>query len=131
MIALVMPIVGMVFAGVVVFSALYFKQRDREQWHETARVAMEKGLPVPPMPASNEAGATNIPPGVSFEQWDAMRRANRRHSDLKGGLIMMGIGAGLFFGLRGDAGHIAGAIPTGIGLALCLSVVFDGVTSRR
>ena len=105
MIAIVVPIAGMIFGGVMAISALYFRLQRKRLWHETARLALEKGQPLPA-----ELAAEDRPP-----------LRNRRHRDLRTGLILIGVSSGIFVFLRsvgaGEAAAIA-AIPGFIGLGL-------------
>ncbi len=66
LLGLILPLAGIALAGVVVVCSLYFQHRRREMWHETARVALEKGQPLPPWSAnSSDARVINIPLGRS------------------------------------------------------------------
>src|SRR6185369_4517491 len=97
---------------VVGTTAIVMKSRERQMWHETARLALEKGQPLPPLPTKSEEH----------------RRFRERHekNDLRAGLIMIGIGAGIFLFLastgNGEARFI-GTIPGFIGVARLLSGV--------
>ena len=74
-IGIVIPVAGLIFAGAIAISAMYFKNRQRELWHETARVALEKGQPLPPMPDSEEGAENQPPPGVGFPEWQEDRKS--------------------------------------------------------
>ncbi|MFI5335728.1 MAG: hypothetical protein ACHQ5A_03035, partial [Opitutales bacterium] len=66
--------------------ALYFQHRKRQLWHETARVALEKGQPMPPMPEES---------GLSKEEFhEAIQHSRGGKNDLRSGLILIGVGAG-------------------------------------
>lgn len=127
-IGLVVPLVGILLGGILAIGGMCLKHREREQWHQTARVAMEKGLPVPAYPADPSEG-WQPPAGMSFAEWDAARRQARRHRDLKAGLILLAIGAAFYFGF--EEGQFIGMIVGGIGAALLTVVVIDRVISRR
>jgi hypothetical protein len=109
-VAVIVPVAGMIFGGVMAVTAMYFKSRERQMWHETARIALEKGQP---LPVSDEAPEIGKPSA----------RCKPAHRDLRGGLILMGLGAGLFLFLQsvddGKAAYI-GAIPGFIGVSLLL-----------
>lgn len=129
-IGIVIPVAGLIFAGAIAISAMYFKNRQRELWHETARVALEKGQPLPPMPGSDEEAEEKPPAGVGFPEWREARRLESRRNDLKGGLILVAVGVALFVFLGASAGRVAGGVVGGIGLALLVCVVLDKFSSR-
>lgn len=109
MIAIVVPAAGMIFAGVIVVSDMYFKNQRRAMWHETARIALEKGQPVPPLPDDVARGEPSRPMGAT--------------NDIRAGLICIAAGAALyvFLGSFIDRGlGLVGAIPGFIGVALLL-----------
>ena len=108
LLGLILPLAGIALAGVVVVCSLYFQHRRREMWHETARVALEKGQPLPPWSANSSDAATGN---------------QEVRNDLRAGFVLLGVGVGLFFffhlmNLRPLAG--IGAIPAFIGVALLL-----------
>jgi len=115
---------GMLMGAVIVVAALYFQNQKRQQWHETARLALEKGQPVPPLPKSDEELELTPPPGASLAEWEAMRRARSRRGGLKGGLILIAVGAGMFIMMGTDAGR-PGAIPALVGVALIVSALIE------
>ena len=129
-IGIVIPVAGLIFAGAVAISAMYFKNRQRELWHETARVALERGQPLPPLPGADEEAGEKPPAGVSFPAWQEARRLESRRNDLKGGLILIAVGVSLFVFLGASAGRVAGGVVGGVGLALLVSVVLDKFSSR-
>lgn len=106
-IAIFVPIAGMTFGGIMAFMAMYFNHQRRKLWHETTRIALEKGQPIPPY--------------ASEKKWD--RSHHRETNDFRGGLVLIAIGAGiyLFFVTVGAAeARFIGAIPGFIGVALLL-----------
>jgi hypothetical protein len=110
-IAIIVPVAGLIFAGALVITTMYFQNRRREMWHQTARLALEKGQPLPafpddegtPRPRSTDGSAAN---------------------DLRAGLICIGCGFGLYFFLGAlvdrSLGYV-GAIPGFVGVALLIS----------
>ncbi|MDO8540925.1 MAG: sigma-70 family RNA polymerase sigma factor [Opitutaceae bacterium] len=78
----VMGIIGVVgglsFTAFVIVSTFYFQHRKRQLWHETARLALEKGQPLPALPHEDEERENRPPPGVSFAH-NHWRNARRRH----------------------------------------------------
>ena len=97
----------------VVAIALFFKHRQQHLWHETARLALEKGQPLP------------APAAGSFP---APGDARTGRNDVRTGLILIAVGIGIavFFRSVGsrDASGI-GAIPGFIGIALLLFGLFS------
>ena len=130
-IGIVIPVAGLVFAGAIAISAMYFKNRQRELWHQTAQLALEKGQPLPPMPRSDEEAENQPPAGVDFAKWHEARRAESRRGELKGGLILIAVGVALFVFLGASVGRVAGGVVGGIGFALLVSVALDKFSSRR
>jgi hypothetical protein len=110
------------FVASVVLVPLYLRYRDRGRLHETLRLAYEKGQPVPPeLIDALKSGITPVRP------WTP-------ESDLRRGLVLVGVGlglAGLGYGLwyglssvneiaayvTGGCVAGAGAIPGLIGVA--------------
>ena len=126
-IALLIPIFGifMIIAVVIgpIWISSYFRARDREQLHETLRVAYEKGQPVPP--ELIESLQKNVPASGSLSTPE--RDLRRAVVLLCVGVGLAGLGFGLYEGIRpyDDSGAWAtawsvagaGAIPGLIGLA--------------
>jgi hypothetical protein len=111
-VTLFIPIAGMILGGIMGVTAMYFSHQQRRQWHETARLALEKGQPVPPPPSGK------IPGGAP---------ASSERNDIRTGLILVAVGFGLFLFFKGlDARAVAqiGAIPGCIGGALLLYGLF-------
>jgi purine-cytosine permease-like protein len=118
-------IVGIVFTAVVaiIFISFYFGNQRRQQWHETARIALEKGQPIPTQPAPKWADAR-----------DANRPGSGRN-DIRAGLILIAVGCGLYFGfttgdLRGVP-LIGAYVPGFIGVALLLNGIITAATGPK
>jgi hypothetical protein len=117
----------------IIGAALYFKHRQRQEWHELARIALEKGQPLPPYPGrrGEEAVASVIESGQAYHQ---AHRTERRHS-LTGGLVLLAVGAAVFLGLpptQGNRGFLIFAyVPAFIGVALLISATLDALLSRK
>lgn len=114
---------GLILAGVIVTTVLYFQHQKQRLWHETARLAIERGQPIPAYPATDEERASQPPQGVSYEEW----RRYRRGRGLKAGLILMSVGIGL--GFVNGQNYYAGAIPFLIGVALVINALIERLWS--
>lgn len=90
---------------IVIYIVFRAAQRRQELWHETARVALEKGQPLPPMPPDMLQQPVKEKPS----------------NDIRSGLILIAVGAGLYLFLgtlvSPGLGYV-GAIPGFIGIAL-------------
>jgi hypothetical protein len=103
----------MILGGAMALVSMHFEHQRRRLWHETARLAIEKGQPIPPHP--DEPKPTRR---------DAAQR------DLRAGLVLIAVGAGTYIFLQAvsDA-RVAnlGLIPGLMGVAL----VLHWIISRR
>ena len=114
---------GMLFlvGGTVAITAMYLHNRRKQMWHETARLALEKGQPLPPLEI-DEARVERAAPREAA--WD----------DIQAGAICIATGAGLYLFLGGfiNAGlGYVGAIPGFIGVALVLVGIGRLVAERK
>jgi hypothetical protein len=119
-IGIIIPVIAMVFGGVMGLSAMYFQHRQREEWHRTARLALEKGQPLPAMPSEPppQRGETRV----------------ETSNDLRGGLVLIAVGLGLFVFLDMFLGRglaAVGAIPGFIGVALLISGIVRLLVTRK
>lgn len=114
------PIAALVLAGVVAVSGMYFHNRRREMWHETARIALEKGQPLPPFNHDDE----------DAEKHPKDREANH---DIRGGMVLIAVGAGLWLMLGGISHNLRyiGAIPGFIGVALLLYALLSAMFGKK
>ena len=115
------PLAGILLAGVITVSAMYFHNRRREMWHETARIALEKGQPLPPLADDHTDDHRQKPRGLD---------ANH---DVRGGMVLIAVGAGLWLMLGSIADRLRniGAIPGFIGVALLLFALLSAVFRRK
>jgi hypothetical protein len=112
---------GLLVALTLPAIAMYYHHRRQQLWHETARIALEKGQPMPPQPRDDDEAEHTPPPGVAYGDWIAAKRATERRHDTKGGLVLIAVGAGLYLMMgSGSVGRFIGAIPGLIGVALLL-----------
>lgn len=117
--ALSIPLLAIAGAVLIVFLSMYFAHERRRLWHDTARIALEKGQPLPP----------DLPFGRDY----ACRRGTPRR-DVRSGLILLAVSGGLYFGLRnvGDGPQLIGAYITGgIGVALLLNALLSTLFPRK
>ena len=126
---LIIAIGGLLVGGVAAVSAIYFHHRKNQMWHETARIALEKGQPVPPMPLRDEELALRPPPGVGYADWHKARLEESRTHAFRGGLVLIGVGLGLHLML--GPGNMIGAIPGLVGVALIINAVLERFTAGR
>jgi hypothetical protein len=104
-------IVSIVFltSAVVVGTVLYFVHRARELKHQTIRLALEKGQP--------------LPPGLLADA-----RASRPVNDLARGvkLVFLGVGLSAFFWFSHPHLWSAGLIPLFIGVGYLVAHLLTG-----
>ena len=110
---MVLGVVFWTFVASVVLVPIYLRHRERQQMHETLRIAFEKGLPVPPELVT--ALQSNIAP----------RRPSTPESDLRRAVVLIavglgfaGLGYGLWYGLMSvsqEAAYISGGCTAGFG----------------
>lgn len=107
---------GLTFTILLIFFGLKFVQRRQELWHETARVALEKGQPLPPLPRDMQ-----------------QEKHPDENNDLRAGLVMIATGGGLylFFATFIPALRFIAAIPGFIGVALLIYGLSKALTGRK
>ena len=113
------PIAGIVLAGVITVSAMYFSHHQKKLLHETTRLALERGQPLSPELIATLGSAAS----------DAKGRRN----DIRTGLILIAVGAGLVLALGRIVNELrfVGAIPGLIGATLLLYGLFESQFSRK
>lgn len=118
-IAVVIPVAALVLGGTIAIFAMYFEHRRRALWHETARVALEKGQPLPPSELDH---ASRQPAGDDGSS-----------NDFRGGLVLIGVGLGLYLCLAelAPAVRFVSTIPGFIGVALVLHGLLHAMFSRK
>lgn len=110
---LLVPLGGFILVGTIVVAAFYFKNQRRRLWHETARLALEKGQPLPAIPDS-----------------ECSRGGPLR--DLRSGLILLAIAVGLYAGMAPHRGSLtASYMIGGVGLALLLNSLIAALIAHK
>jgi hypothetical protein len=110
--ALIIPIAAFVLCGVIAVCSMYFHHQRRRLWHETARLALEKGQPLPPRPFD-----------LARATFQERTPSNSHRTDIRSGLILVATGAGIYVFLGtflGKGFGYIGAIPGFIGVSLLL-----------
>jgi len=114
------------FVGLIItIASLYFKNQNRRLWHETARIALEKGQPIPIAPSAMDEVVAKKPDLSSGR------------SDVKAGLILIAIAVGFYFGfneLRAEGHYVPSFlfyIPGFIGVALLLNALITFLTTPK
>jgi hypothetical protein len=118
--AMIIAIFGLIFGCVMGALGMYFDHQRKRLWHETTRLALEKGRPVPVYGQREESPAHEA--------------AELRHHDLRGGLVLIAVGAGLYVFLRAvsnPAVAALGYIPGFIGAALLVHWLFTRGSARK
>ena len=121
-IALVFGLTGMGIGLVFGLVAMYLGHRRRVLWHETARLALEKGQPLPP-PIPDVAADNplhNLAMQAAERELAASQSPGRRcRGFIMGGLINLAVAAGLYLALSQVSPPAANfaAIPGFIGIA--------------
>lgn len=103
------------FTAAIVASVLYTRHRDRALRHETIRVALERGQPVPPELLTDPRGS------------------RARRSDLSYGVLLLftGVGLSAFLWSIHNRNWAAGLIFMALGLGYLVSHVLGSRTSTR
>ena len=101
MVALI-PVVMFTFIGISVWLGVNGKLKRNRQLHETLRLMIEKGQPIPP---------------ELLQSQDSPRRPR---SDLRTGLVLIAVGIGVFFLPLGNVSSRAGLIPLLMGVAFLI-----------
>ena len=96
-----------------------FQWQRHKLWHETARLALEKGQPI------TSAG---VDPEV--QSWRSWRRRRSATFDFRRGLILLAVSAGMYFGMP-DHSQKYMLIPAFIGAAFLIMGVISLCTADK
>jgi hypothetical protein len=121
------------FVGLAItVASLYFKNQSRRMWHETARIALEKGQPIPAAPSDLQEVSTSKTASAQI----ASRQSSGR-GDIKAGLILLAVSAGLYFGFKDLNGDFHSMptfviyVPGFIGVALLINALITFLTTKK
>lgn len=106
-IAFVSVLGGMLIAIIAIIGGFISAYRRQKLWHETARVALERGQPLPPLSDEDKPKSPRQSAG----------------NDIRTGLILIAVGCGLYLFMGnfiGDKIGYVGAIPGLMGVAFLL-----------
>ena len=109
---------GILLTIVIIVGGLLFANRRQQLWHETARLALEKGQPLP----------------AALDETAETREPYKSGNDIRTGLILIATGVGLCLFLNALVGRglaYVGAIPGLIGSALLLYGLLSAASKRN
>jgi len=99
-------VIAFVFICAIFIIIRYFRYRSQKMWHETVRLALEKGQPLP-------ANWSDYGWGGGGRLWDLRR-----------GLVLIAVGAALYYILP-ESSRLWAALPGFIGIAFLLFGLFS------
>jgi hypothetical protein len=120
--AMIIAICGMIFGGIMGIAGMFFEHQRKKLAHDIARLALEKGQPVPDQFAA-EAHHRARGPGTDLNS-----------HDLRGGLVLIAVGVGVYPFLNAVADQsvaLLAAVPGFIGIALLLHWLIVRLMSRK
>jgi hypothetical protein len=123
---MLIPITVMFIVMLIVVAGQHFKNQSRKMWHETARIALEKGQPVPIAPSA-------FPPAIEEALGKKLGDRPSGRGDVKAALILIAIAAGMYLGfedLKHDASFVI-YVPGFIGVALLLNALITFLTNTK
>jgi hypothetical protein len=129
---MLIPITLFLVGLAITVASLYFKNQSRKMWHETARIALEKGQPIPAAPSDIEEAA---PTKAASAKTDTHHSSGR--CDFKAGLILLAVSAGLYFGFKDLNGAFHSMptfviyVPGFIGVALLINALITFLTTKK
>ncbi|HEV2364911.1 MAG TPA: DUF6249 domain-containing protein [Caulobacteraceae bacterium] len=93
--AWIVPLAFWAFLGAIIIAPMWLRSRERERFYDTVRAAFQSGAPAPPEWVEQLKAHVPADAGIPAPERD-MRRGVVL---LAAGLGMVGLGAGLWFGL--------------------------------
>jgi hypothetical protein len=120
--AVIIVIFAMIFGGIMGIAGMFFEHQRKKLAHEVARLALEKGQPVPSQVTGEEHRSPH-PAGSDLN-----------HRDLRGGLVLIGVGAGVYLFLNAVADQrvaLLAAVPGFIGIALVVNWILVRLMNRK
>ena len=110
-VALLIPIVAVVGGMAIAIVGVITKSKEEELKHKERIIAMEKGIPVPEMPAP--AQRKEKPRYLAIRAWGLV-------------ITLIGIAVMISISIGSDLRNgIWGLIPTGLGVGLLLAAMFE------
>lgn len=88
-----LPLAGLIFALIITLFGMWMAVQDKRLKHETIRLAIEKGQPLPAGLLDEDFGAPHGSPAARPRERSRLRAMN----DLRGGLVCLAIAGGLYF----------------------------------
>lgn len=120
--AVLIAICGLIFGGLMGIAGMFFEHQRKKLAHDVARLALEKGQPVPPDFAGEEHRRPHRP------------GSELNHHDLRGGLVLIGVGAGVYLFLDAVADQkvaLLATVPGFIGIALVVNWILVRLLTRK
>jgi hypothetical protein len=124
LIAIIIPVVAIALGGVIAVCGMYFHHQQKKMLHDTARLALERGQPIPPELVSE----------LSDTAHHSSAQRTHPRNDIRSGVILIAVGVGLYLFFETMSLHnlrFVGAIPGFIGVALLLLGIFDSLFARK
>jgi hypothetical protein len=97
----------------------FFQWQRHKLWHETARLALEKGQPI-----------TSAGPDPEVQSWRSWRRRRGATFDFRRGLILLAVSAGMYFSGHGHVRDYV-LIPAFIGAAFLVMGIISLCTTDK
>lgn len=119
-IALLIPLAGISIAIIAIIGGYISTDRGRKTRHETIRLALEKGQPIP----------TELLVDEESSKPKTGKHAHTPRNDRRSGLVLLAVGAGMFIFFNSGSPKFEnldwlGAIPGFVGIALLLNCLFE------